>query len=175
MPKSLNFHLTEEELAGITRAIKHDKRPEVRQRAMGLRLLHQGPTPKEVFGDIRYGLGSLAKAFAEKGPPILQIIKGLGSKVKSGVEAAWDAVRGEPTSVQGNAFPQPGSDTKDYFSSIDTGIAQVDPDNMLVQIAMENADKDYSDNRSFEEKEGKARHRPRWNSRSVGSETSGRG
>ena len=48
MPKSLNFHLTEEEMAGITRAIKHDKRPEVRQRAMGLRLLHQGHKPKEV-------------------------------------------------------------------------------------------------------------------------------
>lgn len=111
-----------------------------------------GPTLSEIGGDIRYGLGSLAKAFAEKGPPILQMIKGLGSKVKSGVEAAWDAVRGEPTSVQGTAFPQPGSDTKDYFSSIDTGIAQVDPTNMLVQIAMENADKDYSDNRSFEEK-----------------------
>lgn len=97
-----------------------------------------GPTLSEIGGDIRYGLGSLAKAFAEKGPPILQIIKGLGSKVKSGVEAAWDAVRGEPTTVQGTAFPQPGSDTKDLFSSIDTGIAQVDPDNMLVQIAKAN-------------------------------------
>lgn len=94
-----------------------------------------GPTLSEIGGDIRYGLGSLAKAFAEKGPPILQIIKGLGSKVKSGVEAAWDAVRGEPTSAQGTAFPQPGSDTKDLFSSIDTGIAQVDPNNMLVDIA----------------------------------------
>jgi transposase len=29
-------------------AIKHDQRPEVRQRAMGLRLLHEGKAAKEV-------------------------------------------------------------------------------------------------------------------------------
>ena len=48
MPKTLNFSLDEEELEVIAWAIKHDKRPEVRQRAMGLRLLHQGQSPKEV-------------------------------------------------------------------------------------------------------------------------------
>lgn len=94
-----------------------------------------GPTLSEIGGDIRYGLGSLAKAFAEKGPPILQIIKDLGGKFKSGVESAWDKVRGETTSIQGTDFPQPGSDTKDLFSSIDTGIAQVNPNNMLADIA----------------------------------------
>ena len=97
-----------------------------------------GPTFKEILGDIGGGLGSIFQGFAEKGPPILQIIKGLSDKFKGGVESAWDKVRGEPTSVQGTAFPQPGSDTKDYFSSVDTGIAQVDPDNMLVQIAKAN-------------------------------------
>jgi transposase len=48
MPKSLSFQLTEEGLREIVKAIKHDKRPEVRQRAMGLRLLHEGKSPKEV-------------------------------------------------------------------------------------------------------------------------------
>lgn len=48
MPKALNFHLTEEGLREIVEAIKHDKRPEVRHRAMGLRLLHEGKSPKEV-------------------------------------------------------------------------------------------------------------------------------
>jgi transposase len=48
MPKQLNFKLDEEELEVIARAIKYAKRPEVRQRAMGLRLLHQGQSPKEV-------------------------------------------------------------------------------------------------------------------------------
>lgn len=48
MPKSLSFQLTEEGLREIVKAIKHDKRPEVRQRAMVVRLLHEGKTPKEV-------------------------------------------------------------------------------------------------------------------------------
>lgn len=48
MPKTLTFQLTEEGLRAIVEAIKHDKRPEVRQRAMGLRLLHEGKPPKEV-------------------------------------------------------------------------------------------------------------------------------
>jgi putative transposase len=48
MPKELNFKLDTKELEIIAQAIKHDKRPEVRQRAMGLRMLHQGQSPKEV-------------------------------------------------------------------------------------------------------------------------------
>ena len=48
MPKKITFQLTEEDLREIVKAIKHDKRPEVRQRAMGLRLLHEGKPPKEV-------------------------------------------------------------------------------------------------------------------------------
>ena len=48
MPKKLSFQLIEEGLRAIAEAIKHDKRPEVRQRAMGLRLLHEGKAPKEV-------------------------------------------------------------------------------------------------------------------------------
>lgn len=48
MPKSLNFTLTDNELKIVAKAAKSDKRPEVRQRAMGLRLLHEGQTPKEV-------------------------------------------------------------------------------------------------------------------------------
>jgi transposase len=48
MPKTLTFHLTEDELQKIAAAIKHDKRPGVRQRAMGLRLLHEGQSPKKV-------------------------------------------------------------------------------------------------------------------------------
>lgn len=114
--------------------------------------MQYGPTLSEIGSDIGYGLSSIAKGFAEKGTPMIQLFKGLSDKFKGGVEAAWDAVRGEPTTVQGTAFPQPGSDTKDYFSSFDTGIAQVDPNNILAQIAMENVNKDYSDNRSFAER-----------------------
>ena len=48
MPKTLSFQLPEEGLREIVKAIKHDKRPEVRHRAMGLRLMHEGKSPKEV-------------------------------------------------------------------------------------------------------------------------------
>jgi len=48
MPKALSFQLTEADLREVVEAIKHDKRPEVRQRAMGVRLLHEGKTPREV-------------------------------------------------------------------------------------------------------------------------------
>lgn len=106
-----------------------------------------GPTGKEVLGDIGYGLGQLGKAYGI--PIVSSIMRGVNA-VKSGVEAAWDAVRGEPTSAQGTAFPQPGSDTKDLFSSIDTGIAQVDPNNLLVQIAKANEGR-FDDAPTFQE------------------------
>jgi len=48
MPKTLNFTLSESELELVAKAIKTDKRPEVRQRGMGLRLLHEGHAAKEV-------------------------------------------------------------------------------------------------------------------------------
>ena len=48
MPKALNFTRSDEELEKLAKAIKSDKRPEVRQRAMGLRLLHEGHSPPAV-------------------------------------------------------------------------------------------------------------------------------
>jgi putative transposase len=48
MPKHLDFKLGEEELEVIAQAIKHDKRLEVRQRAIGLRMLHEGQSPKAI-------------------------------------------------------------------------------------------------------------------------------
>ncbi len=52
-----------------------------------------GPTFKEILGDIGGGLGSIFQGFAEKGPPIVQILKGLYQKGKdyftrpSGIES----------------------------------------------------------------------------------------
>lgn len=48
MPKTLNFTLSPSELKELTAGIKKDKRPEVKQRAIGLRLLHEGASPKKV-------------------------------------------------------------------------------------------------------------------------------
>ena len=117
--------------------------------------MQYGPTLSEIGSDIGYGLSSVAKGFAEKGTPMIQLFKGLSDKFKGGVEAAWDAVRGEPTTAQGTAFPQPGSDTKDFFSSIDTGISTIDPDNMLVQIAKANEGR-FDDFPTFQEQLNKA-------------------
>lgn len=48
MPKAQDYHLRVEELQQIERAIKHDKRPEVVQRSIAIRLLHLGNKPEEV-------------------------------------------------------------------------------------------------------------------------------
>lgn len=48
MPKAQEYQLTAEELKQVEKAIKHDKRPEVVQRSMAIRLLHLGNKPKDV-------------------------------------------------------------------------------------------------------------------------------
>lgn len=48
MPKAQEYHLTAKELKEIEKAIKHDKRSEVVQRSMAIRLLHLGHKPEEV-------------------------------------------------------------------------------------------------------------------------------
>ena len=48
MPKTQDYHLTKAELKLVETAIKHDKRPEVVQRSMAIRLLHLGHKPEEV-------------------------------------------------------------------------------------------------------------------------------
>jgi transposase len=48
MPKAQDYHLTKAELKAVEIAIKHDKRPEVVQRSMAIRLLHLGHKPEEV-------------------------------------------------------------------------------------------------------------------------------
>ena len=48
MPKAQDYHLTQEELKAIETAIKHDRRPEVVQRCIAIRLLHMGYKPEQV-------------------------------------------------------------------------------------------------------------------------------
>ena len=48
MPKARDYHLSEEDLQAVETAIRHDKRPEVRQRCTAIRLLHLGHKPEEV-------------------------------------------------------------------------------------------------------------------------------
>ena len=48
MPKARDYHLNVQELQAIEAAIRHDKRPEVRQRCTAIRLLHLGHKPEQV-------------------------------------------------------------------------------------------------------------------------------
>jgi len=48
MPKAQDYHRTVKEMKAIETAIKHDKRPEVVQRCIAIRLLHLGHKPEEV-------------------------------------------------------------------------------------------------------------------------------
>lgn len=81
MPKTLTFQLTADNVAKLAKAIKQDKRPEVRQRATGVRLLHEGKSPKEV-----------AEIFSVSQPTIYdwhhrwqtQGVEGLANRPKSG-------------------------------------------------------------------------------------------
>lgn len=48
MPKPRDYHLKQRELEAIVTAIRHDSRPEVRQRCTTIHLLHLGHKPKEI-------------------------------------------------------------------------------------------------------------------------------
>jgi len=48
MPRKTNYQRSEEELLQLEKAIRKDSRPQVRQRATAIRLLHLGYAPEEV-------------------------------------------------------------------------------------------------------------------------------
>jgi len=48
MPKARDYHLTEQELTAVETTIRRDKRPEVRQRCIVIRLLHLGHKPEQI-------------------------------------------------------------------------------------------------------------------------------
>ena len=55
-----------------------------------------GPTFKEIGSDIGFGIGSIAKGFAEKGTPVMQLLKGLIDKGKIFfTQGIPNALRGE--------------------------------------------------------------------------------
>jgi hypothetical protein len=71
--------------------------------------MQYGPTLSEIGSDIGYGLSSIAKGFAEKGTPMMQLLKGLYDKGKDFVtQGIPNALRGESQFV----VPRP-----DPFSS----------------------------------------------------------
>ena len=84
-----------------------------------------GPTPSEIFGDIGYGASKMLQAY---GIPFVST----ATKIGSAVSDAWNKIRdyfgtGSQTQAQGieTQIPQPGSDMKNYFSSM--GITNTTP------------------------------------------------
>ncbi len=60
-----------------------------------------GPTFKEIGSDIGYGLGNIAKGFAEKGTPLISLIKSLYGKGKDFVtQGIPSALRGESQGIE---------------------------------------------------------------------------
>jgi transposase len=79
MRKARDYHLNAEEIEAVEQALRHDKRPEVRQRCTVIRLLHLGHKP-----------GEIAKMQAVSDPTIYGWIKRWRS---GGLEALADKAR----------------------------------------------------------------------------------
>lgn len=81
MAERLKYHKTEEEVRILEQAIRHDERPEVRQRATAIRMLHLGNHPTDVAKVMAVSLPTLYTWHArwqEKG------LEGLANRPKSG-------------------------------------------------------------------------------------------
>lgn len=87
MAERIQYELTDEEVALLEQAIRHDERPEVRQRATAIRMLHLGKHPSEVAEVLAVSLPTIYNWHAnwrEEG------LEGLANRPKSGRPAIAD-------------------------------------------------------------------------------------
>lgn len=59
MPKQIEYHLNKRDEESVQAAMKHDKRPEVRQRATAVHMLHKGLKPAEVAEQLAVSAASI--------------------------------------------------------------------------------------------------------------------
>ena len=88
MPKIIDYELNAEQLSDIELAMTSDERPEVRQRATALRLLHLGFVPSEVAVMLKVGRATIhywRQRWLEEG------VDGLANKPKPGRPPKTDA------------------------------------------------------------------------------------
>ena len=88
MPKRINFQLPAEQLAELGEVSKHDKRPEVRQRATAMRLLSLGEKPAQVAAVMAVSQVSIYKWWQHYQA---QGIEGLANRPKGRPETKADA------------------------------------------------------------------------------------
>lgn len=105
MAKSISYELTDEQLAEIERAMNQARKPEVRQRATAVRLLHLGHAPDEVAQMMAVSVASIYnwhQRWREGG------VEGLVNRPKSGrptnatleyVEKLEAALEADPTEL----------------------------------------------------------------------------
>lgn len=87
MPKARDYHLSEQQLEEIEKAIRHEKRPEVRQRCTVIRLLHLGHKPAQIAKMQAVSIPTVygwLKRWQQDG------IEGLANRPKSGRPAKAD-------------------------------------------------------------------------------------
>jgi len=87
MPKARDYHLNEQQLAEVEKAIRQDKRPEVRQRSTVIRLLHLGHKPEAIAEMQAISIPTVygwLKRWQQNG------IEGLANRPKSGRPAKAD-------------------------------------------------------------------------------------
>lgn len=88
MSRRVDFTLTEEQRAAVEQAMNHSPRPEVRQRATAIRLLHLGHKPEEVaemLAVVASTIWTWHRRYRANG------LEGLANKPKSGRRAKADA------------------------------------------------------------------------------------
>lgn len=81
MAERVNYQLKDEDVALLEQAIRHAERPEIRQRAMAIRMLHLGKHPSEVAEILAVSLPTIYNwhtRFREAG------LEGLANRPKSG-------------------------------------------------------------------------------------------
>lgn len=92
MPKARDYHLNEQQLAEMETAIRHDTRPEVRQRCTVIRLLHLGYKPEQIAEMQAISIPTVygwLKRWQQAG------IEGLANKPKSGRPTKADDAYGQ--------------------------------------------------------------------------------
>jgi transposase len=87
MPKKIDYTLTREDLSVVRRAMASDKRPEVRQRATAIHLLHQGWKAQEVAEALAVSFGSVYKWYERWCDGGLD---GLANRAKTGTKPKAD-------------------------------------------------------------------------------------
>jgi len=81
MPKAQDYHLNEQQLGEIEQAIRHDKRPEIRQRCSAIHLLHLEYKPEQAARMLAVSIPTIygwIKRWQQDG------VEGLANKPKSG-------------------------------------------------------------------------------------------